>query len=136
MKVLRTRLSILSVVASGFFGVFLAASPPHRVHHFFEQPLRGEITAGEHHDHAKADHPHGGESDHHHDRGHQPERDAGAKPDCALQLAAQHVNLSLSPLVTVQIAAQASTDCCPTVFAPRTSHYRSPYSPRAPPSVS
>lgn len=61
MKILRTRLSIVSVVAVGFFGVFLAASPPHRVHHFFEQPLRGEIAAGEQHDHAKADHPHGGD---------------------------------------------------------------------------
>ncbi|MGZ9143971.1 MAG: hypothetical protein ACXW4O_16705, partial [Candidatus Binatia bacterium] len=71
-----------------------------------------------------------------HDRGHQPERDAGAKPDCALQIAAQHANLSLSPLVTVQIAAQTSTDCYSTVFTPRASHYPSPYSPRAPPTAS
>lgn len=131
--------SYLCLGATGFFGLFLIASPPHRVHHFFDQRTQAEAKPPHRHlheDHAGSDRSHENDNHSHSDRSPQPQRDSGAQPNCALQMAAQHGNLSLSPLVTIQVSAQISSNCYLPALARQIGFSRSQYSPRAPPTAS
>jgi hypothetical protein len=108
------------------FIFFLAASGPHRVHHFFEENsfstetpghLGGEESAHQHHDHSD---------------NHYPE----PKPiNCPVYSVAQHSQLSILQAFQITFVQTLITGCVdrPVVWLSSTSP--SPISQRAPPGV-
>jgi hypothetical protein len=106
-----------SLAAANAFSLlyFLAASAPHRVHHFLEQaPSPSSHDTGHTHDHAPPQ---------------------SKQSDCAVQAAAQHTYLSWVQLVAVQFLEfavarnQVRNAIWTSFFNP------SPCSQRAPPTV-
>ena len=114
----------LSIVA--VFGFFLAASAPHRVHHFFEQlpTAKHSVAASETHDHADgAEH---GDSDHH-------KRPTSQPTDCFVLSVAQNVHASLVQTFTFVAVERAVAHQFDQAMAETSAFNPSPFSQRAPP---
>jgi hypothetical protein len=103
----------LAAVNIFFLLYFLAASAPHRVHHFLEQVPSSQDT------------------DHTHD--HAPP--APKQSDCAVQSAAQHSHLASTQLVEVPFLAFALAHNQARGLVRASSFNPSPCSQRAPPAV-
>jgi len=115
--------TVASLALTFFFGLFLIAAPPHRVHHFFEEHAApGHSTAHTH--------EHGEDSDPH-DHKHAP---ASKSPDCALQSVAQHAHAKLSqPTVVGDIGRALLAWLSPAPYYVSIFHYSVSH-PRAPPA--
>jgi len=128
----RTALAIrrgLFVSVAATFGFFLAASAPHRVHHFFEQfPAPAEQRAARVPTHEHADSERHSHHDHHNP---QPKQ----QNDCVVLSVAQHAHASLDqPFALTAAASTVARRAEPAmVIAP--SFNPSPFSQRAPPRV-
>ena len=109
------------------FLLFLIASAPHRVHHFFEQfPAPAESAATRTHKHADGTHHS------HENKGNRPE---SQQADCVLLSVAQHAHASLvqvfSFTVTERVIARERE---PSVLAVAAFN-SAPFSQRAPPGL-
>lgn len=115
----------LATAAVLFF--FVAASAPHRVHHFFEQPPFGSARkAADHHTRG-----HGGEGHSSHDHDHSPPRSV----DCPALLAAQNAH-AISVNIGVLAFWETTKICFNQQPATLASFYSpAPFSQRAPPRV-
>jgi hypothetical protein len=119
--------SFLSVAAA--FGFFLAASAPHRVHHFFEQfSAPAEQRAAHVHTHEHAD----GERHSHHDH-HNPQ--PKQQNDCVVLSVAQNAHASLVHAFDFSAAASAVARRAEPAMVIASSFNLSPFSQRAPPRV-
>ena len=109
------------------FVIFLAASAPHRVHHFFENlPL---------HIHSNSHNDHSGDNDHSRSPGNDQESPQPQQSNCAVQSVAQNSHVSAVQLIEIpfsEIALAHKPD--PGIF---TSSFfdASPFSQRAPPAA-
>jgi hypothetical protein len=114
----------LSVVA--VFGLFLASSAPHRVHHFFER-----IPAADHSAFAKQAHDHAEDAEH--SDGNQHKRPASQPTDCYVLTGAQNAHASVvqpfnfAPVACAVIRRQDRPISIKYWFNP------APFSQRAPP---
>jgi len=112
--------SHIASITVGFFALFLIASPPHRVHHFFEQ----QVASDDRH------------QPHDHEQGPDHEQPAQPKsPDCGLQTAAQSIHATL-----VTAAAPIAIELLHSPSAVRNSRListlrESPRHSRAPPTA-
>jgi hypothetical protein len=115
----------LSVAAAFVF--FLAASAPHRVHHFFEQfPAPAEQRAAHTHEHADgSQHSH---HDHHNSRPKQ-------QNDCVVLSVAQNAHASLVQAFHFAVIASAMARCGESAVTAVSSFNPSPFSQRAPPQA-
>jgi hypothetical protein len=117
----------LSVAAAFVF--FLAASAPHRVHHFFEQfpaPAEQRVALAHTHEHA-ADEQHG----HHNDHNPLPKQ----QNDCVVLTVAQNAHASLVQPFTFTTAASALARRAAPAIVIASSFNPSPFSQRAPPQA-
>jgi hypothetical protein len=116
--------SICAVGIVSLFVLFLTASAPHRVHHFFEQP-QFPVVHEHAHDAAEAAHSHG------------PDHDS-SKPqhsDCAIQSLAQNSHVSSVQLIEVPFLEIALAHK-PDPWTVASSFFdASPFSQRAPPAA-
>jgi hypothetical protein len=116
----------LSIVAA--FGFFLAASAPHRVHHFFEQFPAAEhsVAAEQTHDHTDTtEHSH---SDHH-------KRPTSKPADCFVLSVAQNAHASLVQTFAFVAVEHAVTHQVDPAITEASSFNPSPFSQRAPPLI-
>jgi hypothetical protein len=116
--------SICALGIVSLFVLFLTASAPHRVHHFFEQP-QFPVAHGHTDDAADAAHSHG------------PDHDLpkSQHSDCAIQSVAQNSHISSAQLIEVpflEIALAHKPD--PGIVA-SAFFDASPFSQRAPPAA-
>jgi hypothetical protein len=115
----------LSLIAAFWF--FIAASAPHRVHHFFEQfatSLKDDLA------HVQTQRPSGSEHDSHHDRQDNP---PSQQNDCLVLSVAQNAHASIVQSFTFAVVecAVARHNERPVVTA--SSFNPAPFSQRAPP---
>jgi hypothetical protein len=111
------------------FGFFLAASAPHRLHHFFEQ------VPGAGHQHAEADHNHAhadGEQHSHHDP-HEPGRKQ--QPDCVVLSVAKNAHASLVQSFVMPAATFTMARRSDPLLLVAHRFNPSPFSQRAPPQA-
>lgn len=105
---------------------FLAASAPHRVHHFFETALPRPAQVAHHHD----DHAHAPTHEHNHERKPAP---LPAQTDCVVLAAAQQSHAATVESFEVALA-EISVDQQPAhAIVSISLHNPSPRSQRAPP---
>jgi hypothetical protein len=120
--------SICTVGIVSLFVLFLTASTPHRVHHFFEKV---SLPKAENHSHAHHHHA----ADKGHDHGDDRESPPPQQSDCAMQSAAQNGHLASVQFIEVpflQISLARNPDR--GVIATK-SFNPSPFSQRAPPAA-
>ena len=109
--------------------LFLTASAPHRIHHFFEQP---PLPLAQKHFHAHEEHDTG-------DKNHSQGDDQGApKPqhtDCTVQSVAQNTHISPVQLIEVPFLEIALAHNPDHVIVASSFFDASPFSQRAPPAA-
>jgi cytidylate kinase len=120
----------LGVAAAFWF--FLAASAPHRVHHFFEQfPAPGKQQTAHDHIHQYAD------GEHHRHDGH--DRQRGQRPsqqnDCVVLAVVQNAQASIVESFSFAVLESAVARGIERPAAIPSSFNPSPFSQRAPPLV-
>jgi hypothetical protein len=112
------------------FVLFLAASAPHRVHHFFEKL---PAPAAETHSHAHDHHHPAGDRGHSH--GHEGESSDSQQADCVVQSVAQQSHITSVQLIEVpflEVSSARNVDHRVIISA---SFNPSPFSQRAPPAA-
>jgi hypothetical protein len=107
------------------FVIFLAASAPHRVHHFFENlPL---------HNHSHSHNDHAGDNDHSRSPGNDHESPQPQQSNCAVQSVAQNSHVSAVQLIEIPFSEIALAHK-PNLRIIASSFFdASPFSQRAPP---
>jgi hypothetical protein len=119
----------LSLAVAAVFAFFLAASAPHRVHHFFEQfPAPAEQRAAHAHTHEHADGSQHSHRDHHDS---QPKQ----QNDCVVLTVAQNAYASLVHAFDFTVIASAVERCSESAVITVSSFNLSPFSQRAPPQA-
>jgi len=113
------------------FVVFLAASAPHRVHHFFEK-LPFPVADTRSHAH---DHHHDQVGDKGHSHGHERESSEPQQADCVMQSVVQQSHLSSVQLIEVPFLEVSSVPKAAHRVIISASFNPSPFSQRAPPAA-
>lgn len=108
------------------FGLFLASSAPHRVHHFFERLPAAEYSAAAGHGH---DHAEGAE----HGGGDHQERPNSQSTDCLVFSVAQNSHASLVQPFAIFAVEHAIALQGDQAISESRSFNPSPFSQRAPP---
>lgn len=117
----------LSVAAA--FVSFLAASAPHRVHHFFEQfPAPAEQRVAHAHTHQHGDGERHSHNDHHNPKPKQ-------QNDCVVLSVAQNAHASVVQAFGFTVVASAVARCGESAVITVSSFNPSPFSQRAPPQA-
>jgi len=114
----------LSIAA--VFGLFLASSAPHRVHHLFERLPAADHSAAAKQARNHADGAEHGDSDHH-------KRPSSQPTDCFVLSVAQNAHASLVQAFTFVAVVRAVALQGDQAVAETTSFNPSPFSQRAPP---
>jgi hypothetical protein len=110
------------------FVLFLVASAPHRVHHFFEKlPFPVAETHSHAHDHPTSDTSQSHGQDH---ESRQPQQS-----DCAMQSVAQNSHVSSAQLIEIAFLEISSAQKADHRVVISTSFNPSPFSQRAPPTI-
>lgn len=108
---------------------FLAASAPHRVHHFFETAVPQPTQIAHHHDHDN-------DQAHEHTNGHGHEREPAptpAQPDCVVLTAAQQSHAAAVECFEVKLTKTSVAHERDHALVSISLHDPSPRSQRAPP---
>jgi hypothetical protein len=141
-KIILNFRAICSLGTLSLFILFLAASQPHRVHHFFED-LRLSSKG----------HVHSHPADHHHDRAseaadgaspaplhtsapkHDANHDTSSQTTCVVQAAAHHAHLAALTCTVIPFSSTELTSRAVYIVSSPACFNPSPFSQRAPPSL-